>query len=136
MEKIYINCLIEANIKKTWDAYNDPESIKKWNQASPDWHCPSSENHLRVGGKFKNRMEAKDGSFGFDFEGEYTHLVPYHLLEYKMTDGREVKIVFQEEEQNTIVRIEFDSEELNSLEMQKQGWKAILNSFKGFVENN
>ena len=133
---IHIETVIQAPLQKVWDFYNDPEAITKWNQASPDWHCPSSSNDLRIGGRFRNRMEGKDGSFGFDFEGEYLDVIPNQKILYKMDDDREVHINFQDQSDKTIVLIDFEAEDINPIEMQKDGWQAILNSFKNYTENN
>jgi len=137
MEKqlIHIETEINAPLKTVWDYYNNLESITKWNQASPDWHCPLSSNDLRIGGRFKNRMEAKDGSFGFDFEGEYLDVIPNQKIVYKMDDDRRVFINFQHQSNKTTIIIDFEAENMNSVEMQKEGWQAILNSFKSFVEH-
>jgi uncharacterized protein YndB with AHSA1/START domain len=137
MEKIKIDITILAPVKKVWDYYNDPEHIVKWNFAHESWECPSSENDLRVGGKFNNRMEAKDGSFGFDFVGIYDDVVENELIKYHMEDGRNVEIVFEKTDENTTkVKISFDPETQNSVEMQREGWYAILNNFHKYVENN
>lgn len=131
---IHISAKVDAPIDKVWEHYNNPESIKQWNHASDDCHCPSSSNDLRVGGKFKNRMEAKDGSFGFDFEGEYLDIIPLQKISYKMTDDRKVDMSFHEENGYTLIFIDFEAEEMNPIDMQKEGWQAILNNFKVFVE--
>ena len=137
MEKIKIDITILAPVEKVWDYYNDPEHIVKWNFAHESWECPSSENDLRVGGKFNNRMEAKDGSFGFDFVGIYDEVVENQLIKYHMEDGRNVEIVFEKADENTTkVNISFDPETQNSVEMQREGWYAILNNFHKYVENN
>ena len=137
MEKIKIDITILAPVEKVWDYYNDPEHIVKWNFAHESWECPSSENDLRVGGKFNNRMEAKDGSFGFDFVGIYDEVVENELMRYHMEDGRNVEIVFEKADENTTkVKISFDPETQNSVEMQREGWYAILNNFHKYVENN
>ena len=137
MEKIKIDITILAPVEKVWDYYNNPEHIVKWNFAHESWECPSSENDLRVGGKFNNRMEAKDGSFGFDFVGIYDEVVENELIKYHMEDGRNVEIVFEKADENTTkVKISFDPETQNSVEMQREGWYAILNNFHKYVENN
>jgi uncharacterized protein YndB with AHSA1/START domain len=137
MEKIKIDITILAPVKKVWDYYNDPEHIVKWNFAHESWECPSSENDVRVGGKFNNRMEAKDGSFGFDFVGIYDEVVENELIRYHMEDGRNVEIVFEKaDESTTKVKISFDPETQNSVEMQREGWYAILNNFHKYMENN
>lgn len=131
---IHIEALIHAPIKKVWDDYNAPEAITQWNQASSDWHCPSSSNDLRVGGRFKNRMEAKEGSFGFDFEGEYLEVVPYQKIVYRMDDGRHAHITLHDKGDQTLMEIDFEAENANPAELQKEGWQSILNSFKAYTE--
>ena len=136
MEKqvIHIEAEVNAPLQQVWDIYNSEEAITQWNQPSPDWHCPSSSNDLRVGGRFKNRMEAKDGSFGFDFEGEYTEVIPYQKIGYRIDDGRNVNISFKELNDKTVLDIDFEAEDENPIEMQKGGWQAILDSFKSYTE--
>jgi len=137
MEKITIDITILAPVQKVWDYYNDPEHITKWNFADDSWHCPSSENDLKVGGKFKNRMEAKDGSFGFDFEGIYDEVIPNERIKYHLEDGRNVEVIFKIIDENTTnVKINFDPEKQNSVQMQRDGWYAILNNFHKYVENH
>ena len=137
MDKINIDITILAPVEKVWDYYNEPKHIVKWNFAHESWECPSSENDLRVGGKFNNRMEAKDGSFGFDFVGVYDEVVKYELIKYHIEDDRNVEIVFERIDENTTnVKISFDPEKQNSVEMQCEGWYAILNNFHKHVENH
>ena len=131
--KITIEALISADVKKVWDYYTKPEHITEWNFASDDWHCPKVENDLRVGGKFKSRMEAKDGSFGFDFEGSYTEVVEHRLIGYAFGD-RSAQVRFDEVDGHTRVTVTFDPEDSHSLEQQEEGWKAILENFKKHVE--
>jgi len=133
-QKVKVQSEINAPLKKVWEAYNNPEDIVNWNQASPDWHCPSSENDLRVGGKFKNKMAAKDGSFAFDFEGTYTEVTPYNSLSYVLGDERTADVKFSESNGQTLVDVLFDAEGTNPVDMQREGWQAILNSFKDYVE--
>ena len=130
--KITVSTLAAAPIAEVWRAYNSPNDIKIWNTASPDWHTTASAVDLRVGGKFSSRMEAKDGSFGFDFEGEYTKVVPQKLIEYKF--GERVGLVeFSDGPSGVKVTVTFDSEESNSEEQQRTGWQAILDSFARHV---
>lgn len=137
MDKINIDITILAPVEKVWDYYSEPKHIVKWNFAHESWECPSSENDLRVGGKFNNRMEAKDGSFGFDFVGIYDEVVENKLIKYHMEDGRNVEIMFEKIDENTTkVKIIFDPEKQNSVEMQRDGWYAILDFFHKYVENN
>jgi uncharacterized protein YndB with AHSA1/START domain len=132
---ITVTALISANNQKVWDYYTQPDHITKWNFASDDWHCPTAENDLKVGGKYIARMEAKDGSFGFDFETVYTELTEGKHLTYVMGDGRQATVNFEEKDNATLVTIIFDAEKQNSEELQKGGWQAILNNFKKYVES-
>ncbi len=132
--KINVSCEINADILKVWECFNGPEHIVKWNAASDDWHTPVSEVDLREGGSFKSRMEAKDGSFGFDFIGFYQKIVPNSYISYKMEDDRKVIITFESAGQNTILNESFDPENENPAELQQQGWQAILDNFKKYVE--
>lgn len=134
--KITINNLIKADQKKVWDYYTLPEHIVNWNFAADSWCCPSAENDIQVGGKYKARMEAKDGSFGFDFEAIYIDIVDGQQYTYRMVDGREAEVKFQDIEGNTLVTVIFDAENQNPIELQKGGWQAILDNFKKYVEAN
>lgn len=127
--KLTVETLARTDLQTAWSAYNTPEDIVRWNTASEDWHTPRSRVDLREGGTFSTRMEAKDGSMGFDFEGTYTRVVPHEAIDYRMADGREVAIRFSEEQDGTRVRVTFDAESQNPAEMQQQGWQAILDSF-------
>jgi uncharacterized protein YndB with AHSA1/START domain len=131
--KIIVETIVNAPIEKVWLAYNTPEHIMKWNTASEDWHTTSSSVDLRVGGIFSSRMEAKDGSFGFDFAGTYTKLIENQLIEYSFGE-RTAKVEFSEVPTGVKVRVEFESEETHSVEQQQQGWQEILNSFTRYVE--
>lgn len=135
-EKIIVKTLINAPVQKVWDYYNKPEHLVKWNQASEDWHTVSAHSDLRVGGEFGSRMEAKDGSAGFDFGGVYDAVDLNKLIQYTMSDGRSVKINFEGDTEQTNVTVEFDAETENTLELQQEGWQAILDSFKNYTENN
>lgn len=132
--KITVETLVKADLAKVWSAWNTPADIVEWNAASEDWHTTRSEVDLRAGGKFSARMEAKDGSEGFDFEGTYTRIVPRELVAYRMSDGREVRVEFRQQEGGVLVRETFDAEDENPAEMQRQGWQAILDSFRRHVE--
>ncbi|MDM1294572.1 SRPBCC domain-containing protein [Sphingobacterium sp. N143] len=134
MEQIKIQANINVRVETIWNAYTSAEDIMQWNQASDDWHCTSSINDLRVGGKFKNRMEAKDGSAGFDFEGTYTALDPFKKIAYVMSDGRHVEIHFDTKKNTTDVNVVFDAESENPIDLQRNGWQAILDNFKSYVE--
>ena len=132
--KITVETVVKADVKAVWDAWNNPADIKQWNSASADWHTPKSSVDLREGGKFSSRMEAKDGSAGFDFEGTYTKVVPQKLIEYEMADGRKVRIEFGKRGNGTHVKETFDAETENPAEMQREGWQAILDNFARHVE--
>jgi uncharacterized protein YndB with AHSA1/START domain len=132
---ITIETLINAPIEKVWSAWTTPEDIMKWNSASPDWHTPSSTVDLHVGGTFTSRMEARDGSVGFDFAGTYTNVVDMELIEYSMSDGRKVSVKFVPENDKIRVIESFDPENENPEEMQRAGWQSILDNFAKYVEN-
>ncbi|RCH55434.1 polyketide cyclase [Mucilaginibacter hurinus] len=131
-----VETTVNAPITKVWDYWNAPEHITQWCQASDDWQAPAAENDLRIGGKFFTTMAAKDGSFSFDFGGEYTDVEQYKRIAYTMSDGRKVQITFTSEGDFTHVTETFDAEQSNSLEMQQAGWQAILNSFKKYTGEN
>lgn len=133
--KITVETVVKAKLAKVWDAWSSPADIVKWNAASEDWHTTRSEVDLRAGGKFSARMEARDGSEGFDFEGTYTRVVPRELVEYRMSDGREVRVEFVEQAGGVLVRETFDAETENPAEMQREGWQAILDNFRRHVED-
>lgn len=133
---ITIEALISSDIKKVWDYWTAPKHITKWNFASDDWHCPSAENDLKVGGKFKSRMEAKDGSFGFDFEGVYDEVINMKKISYTMPDSRQVITNFVNLGDKIKIMTTFDAENENPVDMQRTGWQAILNNFKKYVESN
>lgn len=130
--KITVETLIDAPVANVWTAYTTPEDIKQWNSASEDWHTTQSTVDLRVGGQFSSRMEAKDGSFGFDFAGTYTKIVPDRLIEYTFGD-RTAVVEFVPVAAGVTVRVTFDAEMTHSEEQQRQGWQAILNNFAKHV---
>ena len=132
--KITVETVVKADLKTVWGAWNTPAAIQQWNTASDDWHTPRASVDLREGGKFNVRMEAKDGSQGFDFEGTYTRVEPRRRIEYVMADGRTVQVEFAERSGGVQVRETFDAETENSAEMQRQGWQAILESFARHAE--
>lgn len=132
---ITVQNTINASMEKVWELWTAPEHVVKWNNASDDWHTPFAENDLRIGGKFKYTMASKDGTMRFDFEGIYTNVVNPSLIEYEMADGRKVKIVFEKDAEGIKVIESFDPETVNPEEMQQQGWQAILDNFKKYVEN-
>ena len=132
--KITVETVVKAGLNQVWDAWNNPADIKQWNSAQDDWHTTRSTVDLREGGKFASRMVARDGSEGFDFEGTYTRIVPYESIEYRMSDGREVKVEFVERDRGVVVKETFDAETENPAELQQQGWQAILDNFGRHVE--
>ncbi|MBK1811954.1 SRPBCC family protein [Clostridium sp. YIM B02505] len=132
---INIMTTVNAPVEKVWKCWTEPEHIKKWSYASEDWHTPTAENDLRVGGKFINRMEAKDGSMGFDFWGIYDEVKPHEVLAYTLGDERKVQITFMDHGDNTEINETFEAEDTNSIEMQKNGWQAILDNFKRYTES-
>jgi uncharacterized protein YndB with AHSA1/START domain len=131
--KITVSTTVAAPLKFVWAAYTTPDDIKIWNAASPDWHTTASTVDLRPGGKFSSRMEAKDGSFGFDFAGEYTQVVHLELIEYAFGE-RTGTVQFKKEPQGVVVTVTFDAEQTHSEEQQRGGWQAILDNFRQHVE--
>ncbi|WP_080147283.1 SRPBCC domain-containing protein [Marinilactibacillus piezotolerans] len=133
-QQITIKSTVNQPVEVVWESWKKPEHIMKWNQASEDWHTVYAENDLKVGGRFLSRMEAKDGSTGFDFSGTYEMVEPYETIAYELEDSRKVLITFEPfESQTEIVQI-FDAENENPAEMQREGWQAILNQFKQYTE--
>ena len=130
--KITVEKLIAAPLEQVWQAYVTPEDIMQWNAASDDWHTTSSRVDLRPGGGFSSRMEAKDGSAGFDFADTYTRIEPQRLIEYSLGD-RDVRVEFDEQTTGVNVRVTFDSEPTHSEEQQRDGWQAILDNFARHV---
>lgn len=133
--KITVTATIHADAKKVWDCYTNPKHIINWNFADPSWHCPTAENDMRVGGTYKARMEAKDGSFGFDFEAIYTEITAGKQFTYEF-GGRFATVSFNGSGNQTEVTVMFDPETENPVEMQKGGWQSILNNFKKYTESN
>ena len=133
---ITIESTVDAPAQKVWDYWTKPEHITKWNSANDDWHTPWAKADLREGGSFSARMEAKDGSMGFEFTGVYDVLRPNEYIEYTIGDGRKVKIKFNEDGNKTKVVESFEAESQNSVELQKGGWQAILDNFKKYTEAN
>ncbi|MBA3970773.1 MAG: SRPBCC domain-containing protein [Bacteroidetes bacterium] len=131
---ITIEVTVDADIQNIWALWTLPEYITRWNYASPDWHAPRAENDLREGGKFSSRMEAKDGSAGFDFSGVYHKIIKDELISYTMDDGRKAQILFETVEHGIRITTTFEAENENPVELQKEGWQAILNNFKTFAE--
>lgn len=133
---ITVQTKIQASIDKIWDLWTLPEHITQWNMASEDWHTLFAENDLKVGGRFKSTMASKDGTMSFDFVGTYEAILDKKLIAYTIEDGRVVIVVFEELEDGFEVREYFEPESVNSEELQYQGWQAILDNFKRYVENN
>jgi uncharacterized protein YndB with AHSA1/START domain len=132
---ITVETIVSAPIEEVWRAYTTPEDIKQWNAASDDWHTTAAEVDLRVGGAFSSRMEAKDGSMGFDFAGTYTSIVKHKLIEYSFGD-RAAQVKFADSPEGVRVSVTFDSERTHSIEQQRDGWQAILNNFTRHVESS
>lgn len=131
--KITVETQVAAPVARVWQAYTTPEDIKQWNAASDDWHTTASRVDLRVGGEFCSRMEAKDGSMGFDFAGTYTRIVEHERIEYAFGD-REAQVTFVDGPNGTTVTVTFDGESTHSVEQQQTGWQSILDNFKKHVE--
>ncbi|WP_078592518.1 SRPBCC family protein [Evansella clarkii] len=132
--RVTVQAVIQAPREKVWRYWSEPEHITKWNQASETWHSPRAENDLRVGGKFLTRMEAKDGSMGFDFSGIYDVVKQDEQISYTVGDGRKVDITFVDNGNETKVVEIFDAESTQPIEMQQAGWQAILDNFKRYTE--
>ena len=133
---ITVEATVNAPVEKVWSYFTQPQHVKNWNNASDDWHTPRAENDLQVGGNFVYRMEAKDGSFGFDFGGTYDAVKENEYLEYTIGDGRKVKISFIPQGTSTKVVENFEAETTNSVELQRTGWQSILDNFKKYTEAN
>lgn len=131
-----VKTTVPLPVDKAWEYWTLPKHIVQWNFASDDWSCPKATNDLREGGKFTSRMEAKDGSMGFDFEGVYETVELHKRLSYRIADGRRVDITFAEENGGTTITETFEAESTNSLEMQQNGWQAIMDNFRKYVESN
>ena len=132
---VTVSTVINAPVAKVWEYWSKPEHITQWCSASDDWHAPKAENDLRTGGKFSTRMEAKDGSMGFDFGGVYDVVKNDEYIEYTMGDGRKVQVSFAAKGNTTAIVEKFEAEEMNPVEMQRGGWQAILDNFKKYTES-
>ncbi len=132
---VTVQVLVDASIDTVWKCWTTPADIIKWNNASDDWHTPEASNDLRKGGKFSYRMEAKDASMGFDFGGVYSDIIDKQQINYTLEDGRKTKITFIEVDNKVQVIESFEAEDINSIEMQRQGWQAILDNFQKYVEH-
>lgn len=135
MSAINIKTTVNAPVEKVWKIWSSPEHITKWSSASEDWHTPKAENDLRPGGRFSSRMEAKDGSMGFDFNGTYDVVKPHEKIGYTLGDGRKVDIYFRSHGETTDIDQTFEPEHSNPEDMQRAGWQAILDNFKKYTES-
>lgn len=135
-EKIEVEVKVNKPIDEVWEFWTNPKHIVNWNFASDDWECPNATNDLVIGGKFSYTMSAMDGSMKFDFEGTYTNVEKYSLIQYELGDKRRVSIKFITQDNGTKILESFDAETQNSIEMQRQGWQSILNNFKKYVEKD
>lgn len=133
--KITVETHVHAPVETVWNAWTQPENIVHWNAASPDWHCPSASNDLRVGGKFCYRMEARDGTAGFDFEGQYTVVEPHRRIAYNLGENREVIVEFRPVENGTTLHETFTAESEHPVELQRAGWQSILDHFRQHAES-
>lgn len=133
---ITVETLVNAGLEKVWRYWTEPEHIKQWNHASDDWHTPMAENDLQKGGRFTCRMEAKDGSFGFDFVGTYNKILPKKFIGYTLDDGRIVTIDFEDKDGKIMITEIFEPEDQNPVDMQRDGWQAILDNFKNYTEKS
>ncbi|MGC1242325.1 MAG: SRPBCC family protein [Chryseosolibacter sp.] len=134
--KITVEATVNSPVEKVWEVWSNPKHITQWCAASDDWHAPYAENDLRRDGRFKTTMAAKDGSMAFDFEGVYSDVVPHKKIEYAMADGRTVQVTFAPMGNQTKVTETFDAENTHPVEVQRDGWQAILNNFKAHTENS
>ncbi|HRF82558.1 MAG TPA: SRPBCC family protein [Flavobacteriales bacterium] len=132
--RIIVSATVNKPVADVWTIWSDPKHITQWCAASDDWHCPKAENDLRAGGKFSSTMAARDGSFSFDFEGVYDDVQPHQRIAYTMADGRTCEIIFTQVNGGTLVTESFDAETQNPVEMQRDGWQAILDRFKAYTE--
>lgn len=132
--RITISTQVSKPVAHVWKIWTEPEHIKQWNAASDDWHCPKADNDLRTGGSFSSTMAARDGSFSFEFAGVYDEVRPHKRIAYTMADGRSCEILFEEKDGGTLVTESFDAEAQNPVEMQRDGWQAILDRFKAHAE--
>lgn len=133
---VTVETTVNAPVAKVWQYWTEPRHITQWCHASDDWHAPHAENDVRTNGKFKTTMAARDGSVSFDFEGVYTKVTPEKNIEYTMSDGRKVSVSFEASENRTRVAETFDTESSNPAEVQRQGWQAILDNFRRYVEQH
>ncbi len=135
LNPITIEAIVQVDLDKAWHFWTTPEHIINWNFAADSWHCPKAENDLKVGGIFTYTMAAKDGSFSFDFSGQYEEIIPGKKLFFRLGDDRTVEVNFSVDQQGTKITETFDPESQNPIEMQRAGWQAILDNFKRYVES-
>lgn len=135
MDTITVETRVAVPARDAWKFWTDPEHIIHWNNASEDWYTPYAKNDLKTGGSFSSRMEARDGSAGFDFSGKFTNVEPFRKIEYKLDDGRKVEVDFFDEGESCLIRENFEAENMNSTELQKQGWQAIIDNFRKYTES-
>lgn len=135
-DRIHLSAIVAAPIQKVWECWTQASHIIHWNFASPEWHCPNAVNEMRSGGQFSWRMEAKDGSFAFDFAGQYTRVIQMEKIEAVLEDGRNWWIEFEMQDDQTIVRESLEIEDLNTKDQQEAGWNAILQNFKAYAEHS
>lgn len=133
---ITVSALVDAPVEKTWEYWTKPQHIVNWTFASDDWHCPKATNDATTGGTFSSTMAVKDGSMSFDFEGVYDNVTDYEKIEYTLADGRKVAIHFEEQDGKTLVTEIFEPENMNPIEMQREGWQAIMDNFKKYTQEN
>lgn len=133
---VTVEAVVQAPVEKVWEYWTEPQHITQWSFASDDWHAPHAENDVRVGGNFLTRLEAKDGSFGFDFGGVYDEIRTNELIAYTLGDGRKVTISFIPQENGTKIIEAFEAEEANPVEQQQAGWQAFLDNFKKYSESS
>ena len=136
LPKIVVKTLVQAPLERVWKLWTSPEHITQWNHASDEWHTPKATNDLRVGGEFHYQMEAKDGSMGFDFGGVYEEIVPNKRIVFTLEDERKVAITFAEKGDITTILETFEAETENAIEMQRNGWQAILTNFQQYAESS
>lgn len=137
MEPITLDITILKPVSKVWECFTKADHIVNWNFATDDWTCPTAENNLEVGGHFDYRMEAKDGSFGFNFTGTFDEIIPLRKIKYHLDDGRKVEVTFEETDASTTKMTEtFDPDPSQPAQMQRDGWYGILNNFHKYVEND
>jgi uncharacterized protein YndB with AHSA1/START domain len=134
MQQITVKARIAAPLERVWEYWTDPEHIKGWNFATPDWHCPEAANELVPGGSFHYAMSARDGSFSFDFCGRFTHIEPQSSIHSLLEDGRKTEVVFEYLDGHTLVTETFEPEDMNPPELQQAGWQSILDNFKRYAE--